>query len=71
MAPIDGAIDMKIKICNAYTSDVNISKAQPSKASSLGGVALQRSKSAPIFYKYRLQALDLVLCSFVNAVLII
>ena len=53
MAPIDGAIGLKIKICNAYTSDVNISKAQPSKASSLGGVASQRSKSAPILYKYR------------------
>ena len=37
----------------AYTSDVNISKAQPSKASGLGGVASQRSKSAPILYKYR------------------
>ena len=54
MAPIDGAIGMKLKICNAYTSDVSISKAQPSKASGLGGVALQRSKSAPILYKYRL-----------------
>ena len=42
------------KICNAFTSDVNISKAQPSKASGLGGVASQRSKSAPILYKYRL-----------------
>ena len=54
MAPIDGAIGLKLKICNAYTSDVNISKAQPSKASGLGGVASQRSKSAPILYKYRL-----------------
>ena len=53
MAPIDGAIGLKIKICNAYTTDVNISKAQPSKASGLGGVASQRSKSAPTLFKYR------------------
>ena len=53
MAPIDGGIGLKLKICNAYTSDVNIFKAQPSKVSGLGGVALQRSKSAPILYKYR------------------
>ena len=54
MAPIDGAIGLKLEICNAYTTDVNISKAQPSKASGLGGVASQRSKSAPILYKYKL-----------------
>ena len=56
MAPIDGAICLKLEICNAYTSDVNIFKAQPSKVSGLGGVALQRSKSAPILYKYKLTA---------------
>ena len=54
MAPIDGAIGMKIDINLPQTTDVNISKAQPSKASGLGGVASQRSKSAPILYKYRL-----------------
>ena len=58
MAPIDGTIGMKLKICNAYTSDVNISKAQPSKASGLGWVALQRSKSAPILYKYRKRTIN-------------
>ena len=51
MAPIDGAIGLKLNVCNPYTTDV---KAQPSKASGLGGVVLQRSKSAPILYKYRL-----------------
>ena len=53
MAPIDGAIGLKLNICIAYTTDVKISKAQPSKASGLGGVASQRSKSAPTLYKYR------------------
>ena len=53
MAPIDGAIDMKININTAQTTDVNISKAQPCKASGLGGVWSQRSKSATILYKYR------------------
>ena len=38
---------------NVYTSNVNISKALPSKASGLGGVVSLRSKSAPILYKYR------------------
>ena len=38
MAPIDGAIGMKIDINLPQTTDVNISKAQPSKASGLGGV---------------------------------
>ena len=38
MAPIDGAIGMKININHPQTTDVNISKAQPSKASGLGGV---------------------------------
>ena len=54
MAPIDGAIGMKIDINLPQTTDVNISKAQPSKASGLGGVVFLRSKSAPTLYKYRL-----------------
>ena len=53
MAPIDGAIGMKINMNLPQTTDVNISKAQPSKASGLGGVVFLRSKSAPILYKYR------------------
>ena len=53
MAPIDGAIRMKIDINLPQTTDVNISKAQPSKASGLGGVCGLRSKSAPTLYKYR------------------
>ena len=56
MAPIDGAIGMKIDINLPQTTDVNISEAQPSKASGLGGVRCLRSKSAPILYKYRWQA---------------
>ena len=56
MAPIDGAIGMKININHPQTTDVNISKAQPSKASGLGGVVFLRSKSAPILYKYRWNA---------------
>ena len=56
MAPINGAIGLKLNICNAYTTDVNISKAQPSKACGLGGVASQRAKSATILYKYKLTA---------------
>ena len=55
MAPIDGAIGMKIDINLPQTTDVNISKAQPSKASGLGGVVFLRSKSAPTLYKYRTQ----------------
>ena len=55
MAPIDGAIGMKIDINLPQTTDVNISKAQPSKASGLGGVRCLRSKSAPILYKYKLK----------------
>ena len=54
MAPIDGAIGMKIDINLPQTTDVNISKAQPSKASGLGGVRSPRSKCAPILYKYKL-----------------
>ena len=53
MAPIDGAIGMKININTAQTTDVNISKAQPCKAISLGGVRPPSSKSATILYKYR------------------
>ena len=56
MAPIDGAIGMKININTAQTTDVNISKAQPSKASGLGGVRPPSSKSATTLYKYRLLA---------------
>ena len=59
MAPIDGAIGMKININHPQTTDVNISKAQPSKASGLGGVRFLRSKSAPILYKYRLYKKDI------------
>ena len=55
MAPIDGAIGMKIDINLPQTTDVNISKAQPSKASGLGGVRGLRSKSAPTLYKYKLK----------------
>ena len=53
MAPVDGAIGVKININHPQTTDVNISKAQPSKASGIGGVSGLRSKSAPILYKYR------------------
>ena len=54
MAPIDGAIGMKININTAQTTDVNISKAQPSKASGLGGVrCVPKVKNAPTLYKYR------------------
>ena len=52
MAPIDGAIGMKININTAQTTDVNISKAQPSKASGLGGVRPPSSKSATTLYNY-------------------
>ena len=50
MAPIGGAIGIKVDINLPQTTDVNISKAQPSKASSLGGVRFLRSKSAPPKY---------------------
>ena len=53
MAPIDGAIGMKINLDLPQTTDVNISKAQPSKASGLGGVRPPSSKSATTLYKYR------------------
>ena len=39
MSPIDGPILLISEICLAHTSGVNISKAQPSKAKGLGGVA--------------------------------
>ena len=52
MAPIDGAIGMKININLPQTTYVKISKDQPSKACGLGGVVFLRSKSAPILYKY-------------------
>ena len=55
MAPIDGAIGMKININLPQTTDVNISKAQPCKASGLGGVRFLRSKSATTLYKYSLK----------------
>ena len=60
MAPIDGAIGMKIDINLPQTTDVNISKAQPSKASGLGGVVFLRTKSAPTLptlCKYRQKVL--------------
>ena len=38
MAPIDGANSIKINIKHPQMSEVNISKAQPSKANGLGGV---------------------------------
>ena len=47
MSPIDGPIVLVSEIYLAHTSDVNISEAQPSKASGLGGVRSLRSKSAP------------------------
>ena len=52
MAPIDDAMGMKININHPQTTDVNISEAQPSKASGLGGVRGLRSKSAPTLYEY-------------------
>ena len=60
MAPIDGAIAMKINLDLPQTTDVNISKAQPSKVSGLGGVRCLRSKSAPILYKYRLPCASII-----------
>ena len=60
MAPIDGAIGMKININTAQTTDVNISKAQPSKASGLGGVVFLRSQSAPtLYYQKQMNKLSL------------
>ena len=39
MSPIDGPIVLVSEIYLAHTTDENISKAQPSKANGLGGVA--------------------------------
>ena len=50
MASIDGAIWMKIHINLPQTTDVNISKGQPSRANGLGGVVSLRSKSPTILY---------------------
>ena len=55
MAHKDGTIGMKIDMNLSQTTDVNISKAQPSKASGLGRVRFLRSKSAPTLYKYKLK----------------
>ena len=44
---------MKIHINLPQTTDVNISKGQPSRANGLGGVVSLRSKSPTILYKYR------------------
>ena len=57
MAPIDGTIWMKIDINLPLTIDVNISKGQPPRASGLGGVRFQRSKSPAIYYIYKTVAL--------------
>ena len=53
MAPVDGTIVMKIQLNLPQTTDVNISKGQPSRANGLGGVVTLRSKSPTILYKYR------------------
>ena len=57
MAPIDGPIELILKMCNPQTISKNIFKFQPSKASGLGGVRLKRQKSAAVLYKYRLDIL--------------
>ena len=59
MASKDGAIGMKIYINLPQTTDVNISKAQLSKAYGQGGVRPQRSKSAP---KYFIVSIDEPVC---------
>ena len=56
MAPIDGTISTKMNIKHPQMNDVNISKAQPSKAKGLGGVRFPRSKNAPTLYIYIDQA---------------
>ena len=58
MAPLDGAIGMKINLDLPQTTDANISKAQPSKVSGLGGVRCLRSKSAPILSIYYLDKIE-------------
>ena len=57
MAPTDGTNGMKINLDLPQTTDVNISKAQPSKVSGLGGVRCFRSKSAPIYYIDKIESL--------------
>ena len=52
MAPIDGTISTKMNIKHPQMNDVNISKAQPSKAKGLGGVRFPRSKNAALLYIY-------------------
>ena len=53
MAPIDGSILLVSEICILDTTDVNVSKVQPSKANCLlVGVEPQRNKSPTISYKY-------------------
>ena len=47
MAPIGGTISTKMNIKHPQMNDVNISKAQPSKANGLGGVVLQNNKMLP------------------------
>ena len=54
MAPIGGTISTKMNIKHPQMNDVNISKAQPSKAKGLGGVRFPRSKNAALLYMYRL-----------------
>ena len=44
MSTIDGRIQLKLKLCTLQTTDVNISKAQPSKAKGLGGVVFLNNK---------------------------
>ena len=43
---------MKLLINHLQTTDVNISKGQPSKDKGLGGVGSQRNKIPTILYKY-------------------
>ena len=57
MAPIDGTISTKMNIKHPQMNDVNISKAQPSKAKGLGGVRFPRSKNAALLYIYRLNGI--------------
>ena len=53
MSPIDGPIGLVPETNLAFTTDVNISEAQPSKAKGLGGDSGQRTKNPTILYKYR------------------
>ena len=45
-------ISTKMNIKHPQMNDVNISKAQPSKAKGLGGVRFPRSKNAALLYIY-------------------